>query len=83
MVFMAHDALLEADTCFAEAARLAPHSPQWPYGRSLLEMDRDRLPFLRQAVALAETWPSYRSPSACVWPKCCWNSSSCQRPSSY
>ena len=33
MVLMAHDFLAEADPCFAEAARLNPKSPTWPYGR--------------------------------------------------
>ncbi len=34
MILMAHQLFSEADRCFAEAARLNPHSPNWPYGRA-------------------------------------------------
>jgi tetratricopeptide (TPR) repeat protein len=56
----------DADRCFAEAARLAPLSPKWPYGRGIIAL-RNReynraLPFLRQALAVAgDAWPDYRT----------------------
>jgi tetratricopeptide (TPR) repeat protein len=65
MVLMAHSFLAEADTCFAEAARLSPSSPSWPYGRALIALKRDPAaapPFLRQALMTAgSTWPEYQS----------------------
>jgi tetratricopeptide (TPR) repeat protein len=65
MILMAHDFLAEADQCFAEAARLNPKSPSWPYGRGLIAQKRDPdhvLPFLRQALATAgNAWPEYQS----------------------
>jgi tetratricopeptide (TPR) repeat protein len=56
---------VEADHCFAEAARLNPNSPSWPYARGLIALRRDpdqALPFLGQALTVAgNTWPEYRS----------------------
>lgn len=47
----------EADRCFAEAARLDPNEPLWPYGRALIALKREpdrAVPLLRQAVAAAD-----------------------------
>jgi Flp pilus assembly protein TadD len=65
MVLMAHDFFAEADVCFAEAARLNPRSPSWPYGRGLIALKRDPAAaprFLRQALATAgNTSSEYKS----------------------
>jgi tetratricopeptide (TPR) repeat protein len=62
MVFLAHALPNEADVCFAEAARLDPGSPKWPYGRGVLLFDRDPVPFLQRAADLADALPDYRAP---------------------
>ena len=55
----------EADRCFAEAARLDPRSPDWPYGRGLIALRKDpdnALPFLRKALsATGDFLPEYQS----------------------
>lgn len=56
----------DADRCFAEAARLDPRSPKWPYGRGMiafLKHDHDTaIPLLRQALSLAgDSWPEYQT----------------------
>jgi tetratricopeptide (TPR) repeat protein len=56
MTLLAHLFDREADRCFAEAARLDPADPWWPYGRGLIALKRDpehALDFLRQAAAAA------------------------------
>jgi tetratricopeptide (TPR) repeat protein len=55
----------DADRCFAEAARLDPRSPIWPYGRGMiafLKRNTDTaIPLLRQALTLAgSSWPEYQ-----------------------
>jgi len=64
MVFLANLFDREADFCFAEAARLDPKEPRWPYGRGVIAQarDRERAPaLLRQAAEAAESWPERRS----------------------
>lgn len=54
-VLYMHDFNAEANQCFAEAERLAPREPRWPYlhGRSLAEHDPDAaVPLLQRAVDL-------------------------------
>jgi tetratricopeptide (TPR) repeat protein len=55
----------EADACFAEAARLDPTDPRWPYGRAVIALKRrpEGVPaLLRQALdAAGANWPVYRS----------------------
>jgi tetratricopeptide (TPR) repeat protein len=54
MVLEAHLYEAEAGRCFAEAARLDPADPRWPYFRGLIALKYDpdnALPFLRQAIA--------------------------------
>ena len=41
MTLMTHLFADEADRCFAEAARLNPQDPRWPYARGLLALKRD------------------------------------------
>ncbi len=65
MILLAHLFDRDADRCFAEAARLDPHNPRWPYGRAQIALKRDpdqSIGLLRQAAALAETDPQFRSP---------------------
>jgi len=55
MVLLAQLFDIDADHCFAEAARLDPSDARWPYGRGLLALKRNpdnALPFLRQAIAV-------------------------------
>src|SRR5438270_13388914 len=55
----------EADRCFAEAARLDPDDPRWPYFRGLyaLKYDPDHaVPFLRRADQAARSKPGYAAP---------------------
>jgi tetratricopeptide (TPR) repeat protein len=56
----------EADRCFAEAARLAPRSPKWPFARGHIALRREpekAVPLLRQALAAAgPAWAEYESP---------------------
>ncbi|HVS35196.1 MAG TPA: tetratricopeptide repeat protein [Gemmataceae bacterium] len=50
----------EADRCFAEAARLDPSDPRWPYFRGLYAQKADppqAVPFFRQALAAAGSSP--------------------------
>ncbi len=55
----------EADACFAEAARLDPSDPRWPYGRAAIALKRrpaEAPALLRQTLAAAgDAWPVYRS----------------------
>jgi Flp pilus assembly protein TadD len=54
----------EADRCLAEAARLDPADPRWPYARGLIALKRapeQALPLLRQAATASASWPKYRS----------------------
>jgi Flp pilus assembly protein TadD len=54
MVLEAHLFEAEADRCFAEAARLDPDEPRWPYFRGLYALKfhtGDALPLLRRAAA--------------------------------
>ena len=56
MMLLAHLFDKEATPCFAEAARLDPSEPLWPYGRALIALKRDpdnAVPLLRQAVEAA------------------------------
>ncbi len=65
MILLAHEFGADAGTCLAEAARLDPADPRWPYLRSLplLLSDPERgLALLERAVALGgdETAPRLR-----------------------
>jgi tetratricopeptide (TPR) repeat protein len=54
MVLLAQLFDIDADRCFAEAARLDPDDARWPYARGLLALKRhpdNALPFLRKAIA--------------------------------
>ena len=55
-VFFANELLDEARDCFAEAGRLDPKSPRWPYLEAVILVNRgDRegeLPYLRRAIDL-------------------------------
>ena len=54
MVLLAQLFDIDADRCFAEAARLDPGDARWPYARGLMALKRhpdNALPFLRQAIA--------------------------------
>jgi tetratricopeptide (TPR) repeat protein len=54
-VFLANELEDEAGVCFAEAERLDPANPRWPYLRAGAVMNRDReaaLPHLERAVEL-------------------------------
>jgi tetratricopeptide (TPR) repeat protein len=56
MLYLANSFEPEADQCFAEAARLAPDDPRWPYGRGRIALLRDpdnAIPLLRSAAAAA------------------------------
>jgi tetratricopeptide (TPR) repeat protein len=64
MTFLAHLFDREADRCFAEAARLAPADPRWPYGRGVIALKRDpdnAVVFLRKAADTADSWAGARS----------------------
>ncbi len=64
MMLLAHLFDREADRCFAEAARLKPSEPRWPYARGLIALKRDpdnAVPFLRQAVAAPDATADLRS----------------------
>ena len=41
MTFYAHDFLPQALDCFAEAARLSPNDPRWPYLRGMIRAESD------------------------------------------
>ena len=66
MLLLAHLFAKEADECFAEAARLDPRDPRWPYGRGFIAVKRDplssRVPLdhLRQAIATTGPGDEYR-----------------------
>ena len=54
----------EADRCFAEAARLDPSDPRWPYFRGLYAQKYDpahAVPFFREALAAAGSSPEEKS----------------------
>jgi tetratricopeptide (TPR) repeat protein len=58
MTLLAHLFDREADRCFAEAARLAPAEPWWPYARGVIALKRDpdgAVGLLRQAVRAADS----------------------------
>jgi len=65
MILLAHQLYAEADRCFAEAARLNPDAPNWPYGRALIALRRrpdDAPVFLRQVLAAdSRSGPEYQS----------------------
>jgi tetratricopeptide (TPR) repeat protein len=64
MILSIHDLFAEADICFAEAARLNPKFPGWPYGRALIALSHDHeqaVPWLRQALAVAGNFPEYQT----------------------
>lgn len=54
----------DADTCFAEAARLEPDDVRWPYARGVIATKRDpaqAVPFLRQAASATKPTAKHRS----------------------
>ncbi len=65
LALLAHLFDREADECFAQASRLDPEEPRWPYGRALIALKRapdKAVGFLREAVTAAGDTPSeYRS----------------------
>jgi tetratricopeptide (TPR) repeat protein len=65
MVFLAHRFNSQSIICFAEASRLDPTNPRWPYfigHHYLLEGCRPSIPYLQKAYALAQE-PAYKSAS--------------------
>jgi tetratricopeptide (TPR) repeat protein len=65
MTLEAHMYEPEAARCFAEAARLDPGDPRWPYLRGMYALKyepNDALPWLRQAAAAAASSPDYQGP---------------------
>ena len=61
MVLSIHDILPEADLCFAQAERLEPREPRWPYLRGLARSGDDpeaALPSLRRAAKLCGDLPA-------------------------
>jgi len=55
MIFYVHDFFNEADHALAEAARLEPSEPRWPYLRGLTRFDENPaagIPFFQQAADL-------------------------------
>ena len=53
----------DADFCFAEAAKLDPSEPRWPYARGLIALKRDppnALGFLTAAADVAQAKPKFR-----------------------
>ena len=61
MVLSIHDILPEADLCFAQAERLDPHEPRWPYLRGLARSGDDpgaALPSLQRAAVLCGDLPA-------------------------
>lgn len=64
-VLLAHQFERESDQCFAEAARLDPADPRWPYARARIAIKRDaeNAPkYLREALAAGGGGP-YRTPA--------------------
>ncbi len=64
-VLLAHLFDREADRCFAEAARLNPKDPRWPYARGQIALKRDppnALVLLATAAEAASNRPEYRTP---------------------
>ena len=56
-ILLAHEDFDHNDDCFAQAERLNPNEPRWPYYRGLTRMTRspdEALPFLRRAVELCD-----------------------------
>src|SRR5205814_2365769 len=65
MVLLAHLFDREADSCFAQAARLDPEDAMWPYARGIIALRREpdkAVPLLRQAVAATSSASDYRFP---------------------
>ncbi len=63
MLLLAHLFDRDADVCFAEASRLDPNDPKWPYARGLVALKRrphEAVALLRQA-AQARSRPEYES----------------------
>jgi tetratricopeptide (TPR) repeat protein len=60
LTLLAHHFDAEAAPCFAEAARLGPDNPLWPYARAVIARKGDAkeaLAFLREAAELASSGP--------------------------
>jgi tetratricopeptide (TPR) repeat protein len=56
MLLLAHTFESQADECLAQAERLSPQQPRWPYFRGVIQEQHDpeaALPLLRRAAALA------------------------------
>ena len=56
-VLLAHEDFDHNDVCFAQAERLDPDDPHWPYYRGMTRMTQkpeEALPFLRRAVELCD-----------------------------
>jgi tetratricopeptide (TPR) repeat protein len=63
MLFRVHGFYPQSNACFAEAARLDPENPRWPYLIGLINLlftPDDAVPHLRAAYRLAKT-PEHRS----------------------
>ena len=60
MIFYVHDFFNEADRALAEAERLEPPEPRWPYLRGLTRFDENpatAIPFFQHAADLCGEYP--------------------------
>jgi tetratricopeptide (TPR) repeat protein len=60
LLLLAHQFDRDADFCLAQAARLAPKDPMWPYARASIASKNEPqqvVPLLRQATEAGATWP--------------------------
>lgn len=64
-ILLAHLFDREADRCFAEAAKLDPKDPRWPYARGVIALKRDppnAVAYLTTAAEAARNQPLYETP---------------------
>ena len=62
LLLLAHQFDIDADFCLAQASRLAPKDPMWPYARASIASKREPdqvVPLLRQAQEAGATWPDH------------------------
>lgn len=63
MTFLANLFANEADFSFAQASRLDPDDPRWPYARALIALKKtpqQALALLHEAYAASASWPKLR-----------------------